>query len=238
MSQEIKSMFSRIAHHYDKMNRIMSLGIDTLWRKRAAKESMLDRDTLQVLDIATGTGDLAIEVCKEAEKEGKDVHVHALDFNEDMLKLAKKKLKKMSIRNVEVISGDALKTGFKERSFDVITSGFALRNFDDLGTFIMETKRVLKPGGKIVLLDVARPETKLLKFFQLYYFKIIPALGARYYNEDAYTYLVSSIWKFDKERLMKIVKDAGFRDPKITNLTLGAAFVLTATKPNVKRKSN
>ena len=155
-----------------------------------------------------------------------------------MLKLAKKKLKKMSIRNVEVISGDALKTGFKERSFDVITSGFALRNFDDLGTFIMETKRVLKPGGKIVLLDVARPETKLLKFFQLYYFKIIPALGARYYNEDAYTYLVSSIWKFDKERLMKIVKDAGFRDPKITNLTLGAAFVLTATKPNVKRKSN
>ncbi len=238
MSQEIKSMFSRIAHHYDKMNRIMSLGIDTLWRKRAAKESMLDRDTLQVLDIATGTGDLAIEICKEAKKEGKDVHVHALDFNEDMLKLAKKKLKKMSIRNVEVISGDALKTGFKERSFDVITSGFALRNFDDLGTFIMETKRVLKPGGKIVLLDVARPETKLLKFFQLYYFKIIPALGARYYNEDAYTYLVSSIWKFDKERLMKIVKDAGFRDPKITNLTLGAAFVLTATKPNVKRKSN
>jgi demethylmenaquinone methyltransferase/2-methoxy-6-polyprenyl-1,4-benzoquinol methylase len=232
-------MFSKIAHHYDRMNRIMSFGVDTIWRKHTAKETLLvGKGTLHVLDVATGTGDLAIAVCKEAKKRGKSVHVEALDFNEDMLKIARKKLKRMCIPNIRVVSGDALRTSYKERSFDVITSGFALRNFDDLEAFISETKRLLKPGGRIVLLDVAKPETKLLKFFQLYYFKVIPALGARYYNEDAYTYLVSSIWKFDKDRLMKIVRDAGFKDPRIDNLTLGAAFVLIATKPSTKRKPN
>jgi demethylmenaquinone methyltransferase / 2-methoxy-6-polyprenyl-1,4-benzoquinol methylase len=237
MSDEIKNMFSTIADKYDRMNHIMSMGKDMGWRRSAAIECLIGPDTLNVLDVATGTGDLALTIIWEGEKRDKKISITGVDFNKDMLRVAKSKIKKENINNIRLIMGDALSLQLKSGSFDVVTSGFALRNFDSLKSFIEESYRVLKPGGKIVYLDVARPDTALTKLFQFYYFKIVPVIVTSVdYNPNAYQYLFSSLWIFDKHKALELVKHAGFKDAKIKNLTFGAAFLITARKPARKAK--
>ncbi len=238
MSNEIKQMFSTIADKYDKLNHMMSLGKDIGWRRKAARECLLiNKDDIVILDVATGTGDLAISILDEAEKNSRKVKITGLDFNKDMLNVARKKIESWKIKNFDLIVGDALSLQLKNSSFDVVTTGFALRNFDNLNAFVEESYRVLKPGGKIVYLDVARPDTALLKLFQFYYFKIVPVIVASAnYNPNAYQYLFSSLWVFDKHKALELVKKAGFKKAVIKNLTLGAAFIIVAEKPKKKAK--
>lgn len=237
MSNEIKGMFSTIAEKYDKMNHIMSMGKDIGWRRSAAIECLDGKESMEVLDVATGTGDLALAIAREAKGRGKKVRITGLDFNKDMLDVAKKKVKREYFSNISLMMGDAISLQLKSGIYDAVTTGFALRNFDDLKAFIEESYRVLKPGGRIVFLDVARPDAAMQKLFQIYYFKIIPVIVASAdYNPDAYQYLFQSLWVFDKQKALQLVKNAGFKDAKIKNLTLGAAYIISAKKPTRKAK--
>ncbi len=230
MSDQIKEMFSTIAKHYDTVNHKLSFGADIRWRKKAAAECCaLARDRISVVDVATGTGDLTIAICEEAKRRNKSVEVLGMDFNEDMLSIAKQKVQEQGLTNVTFRVADVLVPTSPDNSYDIVTCGFALRNFDSLEKFVQESHRVLRPGGKIVFLEVARPTGAMSAFYKLYYFRIVPTIAAKY-NSNAYQYLIDSLWKFDKNRLFKMVQEAGFKDVKLRNLSFGAAFILTATK--------
>jgi demethylmenaquinone methyltransferase/2-methoxy-6-polyprenyl-1,4-benzoquinol methylase len=226
-------MFSRIAKNYDRANRIITLGMDVRWRTRAARMCVAQGNNLKIFDVATGTGDLAMAVSREAKRLGKRVSVTGLDFNDDMLRVARQKINRKGIDNIELVGGDALYTKLRDKSFDVVTCGFSMRGFDDLYKFLREMYRILKPGGRVVFLDVARPDSPLSGLLERYYMRVVPAIGAMY-NKDAYVYLVSSIWKFDKERLAKLARQVGFKNVKITNLSLRIVYILTCTKPAKK----
>jgi demethylmenaquinone methyltransferase/2-methoxy-6-polyprenyl-1,4-benzoquinol methylase len=235
MSERINEMFSKIAKHYDMMNHRLSLGADIRWRRAAAKECMLDKSEIEVLDVATGTGDLAIAIGREAQRRRKRVMITGMDFNEDMLEIARDKVSECNLKDINFKIADALVPTSKDNSYDIISCGFALRNFDSLPQFIEECSRVLRPGGRIVFVEVAKPDTFLSSFFRMYYFRIVPVMTAKY-NKEAYNWLISSLWKFDKERLKQLVEDSGFDNIKVKNLTFGAAFLLTATKSGKKVK--
>ncbi|MCW6160298.1 MAG: ubiquinone/menaquinone biosynthesis methyltransferase [Candidatus Micrarchaeales archaeon] len=230
MSDENKRMFSLIAKNYDKTNRLISLGADSGWRKVAAKECVTNKKAVRVLDVATGTGELAIAIARQMAKEDKEAYILGLDFNKDMLKIAREKIAKKGMKNIEFAMGDALALDLGSNEFDIVTSGFALRNFDDLQQFIRESYRVLSPGGKIVFLDVAKPDSIFNKIFEKYYFNIVPLMGAKY-SKDAYVHLITTAWRFDKGKLPQMAKSVGFINPKIKNLTFGTAFIFTARKP-------
>ncbi len=234
--RELKMMFSSIAKSYDRMNHIMSLGADIRWRKRAAMECVDGYVNPRVLDAATGTGDLALAIAKEARSRGGSADILGLDFNEDMLNVAKEKIARSGFQ-IELVVGNTQSMNLDGSSFDVVTTGFALRNFDNLKSFVEESYRVLRPGGRIVFLDVARPDVALSRLFQFYYFKIVPVIvvGTRY-SPEAYQYLFNSLWIFDKNNALELVKRAGFRNANIKNLSLGAAFMIVATKPRKKAK--
>lgn len=235
MSEENKRMFSLIAKNYDKTNRIISLGADSGWRKAAAKECSVNKRMIRVLDVATGTGELAFSIVHQMDRERKRAQIIGLDFNKDMLKIAKEKIARKKIKNIEFVIGDALALDLNNNAFDIVTSGFALRNFDDLQQFIRESYRVLLPGGKIVFLDVAKPDNVFNKIFEKYYFNIIPLLGAKY-NRNAYVHLITTAWHFDKNKLPQMAKNVGFVQPKLRNLTLGTAFIFTAMKPKKAKR--
>ncbi|MGC8648982.1 MAG: ubiquinone/menaquinone biosynthesis methyltransferase [Candidatus Micrarchaeia archaeon] len=229
MSNNVNQMFSSISANYDRLNKIISFGLDKKWRKLVASECLKDKDNIKILDAATGTAELALSIVKLAEKQNKNVDIIGIDFNNDMLAIANEKIKRNNIKNINLINGDILYTNFPNGEFDVVTSAFALRNVDNLKMFIEETYRILKDNGYIVFLDVAKPSAILNKLFKFYYFYIIPMIGAKY-NKNAYLYLVNSLWAFEKDKLIDILVNANFKDIKIKNLTLGAAFMLIAKK--------
>lgn len=231
MSEENRKMFSRIAPNYDRVNRILSMRTDVRWRKSAARECLLGSGSLRVLDSATGTGDIAIILSEMARNIDRNIEVVGLDFTRKMLEIARQKAGRKGIRNIRFIEGNSLHTGLKGGYFDVVTSGFALRNFDSLKKFMDESYRVLKPGGKIVLLEMAKPEPALRPLFELYYRTVIPLVGGMY-DGGAYEWLLKSIWRFDKVAAARIAKESGFRDVRIVNLTFGAAFLLIGHKPD------
>lgn len=228
MSKEAHERFVRIHQHYVFFNHLFSMGMDIGWRNEAAGEAIIDKDRYSVLDIATGTGDLAFTVKQMAEREGKDVKILGTDFNVQMLNHAKAKSKQQGLANISFKEGDALKTGLPSSSFDVVTSGFALRSFDNLQVFAHELKRIMKSGGKFVLLDMARPDhnQQLTKA----YFKIIPVVGSLV-DRQVYAWLTTSIWKFDKRAMADILRKEGFRNVKLRNLRSGIAYIITGTKP-------
>jgi demethylmenaquinone methyltransferase/2-methoxy-6-polyprenyl-1,4-benzoquinol methylase len=229
MSDNINQMFSSISANYDKLNKIISFGLDKKWRKLVANECLKYKDNIKILDAATGTAELALSIVKLAKKQNKNVNVVGIDFNKDMLAIANEKIKINNIKNINLINGDVLYTNFSNEEFDVVTSAFALRNVDNLKVFIEETYRILKKNGYIVFLDVAKPSIIINKLLKFYYFYIIPMIGARY-NKSAYLYLVNSLWTFEKDKLIDILINSNFKDIKIKNLTMGTAFILIAKK--------
>jgi demethylmenaquinone methyltransferase/2-methoxy-6-polyprenyl-1,4-benzoquinol methylase len=229
MSERINSLFSDISSNYDTMNHVLSFGIDTLWRRKAAKAALLPGRSYRVLDIATGTGDLAIAVRKAAVSHSKSADITAMDFNLDMLKIAKSKASNYNIKDIKFETGDALKMKYMDESFDVLTSAFALRNFDDLDSFLKEAYRILRPNGKVVFLDMAIPDS----FFEREFFRLYSRfmlIAGSLVDVGAYAWLVKSIKNFDKKRLAQLAAKNKFKNVKITNLTSGIAYLLTAEK--------
>ncbi|MDE1825772.1 MAG: ubiquinone/menaquinone biosynthesis methyltransferase [Candidatus Micrarchaeota archaeon] len=229
MSERINHIFSKIYRQYDFMNHFYSMGIDISWRKSAALKAIIPKKSFRVLDVATGTGDLAIDIARQASKERKEVSIVGMDFNKKMLEVAKRKIDKRNFGNIRVELGDALKMRYPSGSFDVLVSGFVLRNVDDLDIFARQIYRVLKKNGRIVLLDMARPDNPAQLFIFNTYFGLM-RLAAMFADKEAYDWLVYSIGKFDKKACILKIKRAGFRNVRIESLRSGVAFLITAEK--------
>ncbi len=236
MADEINTMFSKIYQKYDFMNHLFSFNLDKSWRDEAAKEAIITKERYVVLDVASGTGDLAIAISKIAKESDKKVRVLAYDFNKDMLAVAKEKLGRECINDIEIELGNAFDIKHKASSFDVLTSGFGLRSFvfskggkRNLEKFLAESYRVLKPNGKIVLLDMAMPDEASQKAFFKAYSVFMLAVGSLV-DRETYSWLVRTIKAFDKKELIGAMNSSGFRNTKIRSLRSGIAFIATGEK--------
>jgi demethylmenaquinone methyltransferase/2-methoxy-6-polyprenyl-1,4-benzoquinol methylase len=193
-------MFDRIAPVYDSMNRLMTAGLDRRWRDEAAAAVVLPGD--RVLDACCGTGDLAIAAAKAGGK------VTGLDFSEPMLARAREKNP-----DIEWVSGDALALPFADKSFDAATVGFGARNLADIDRGLAELRRVLKPGGRLAILEITRPRGLLAPFYRLWFDGVIPLAGKVLPGGSAYSYLPASVRRFpDPHGLAKLMDEAGFDD--------------------------
>lgn len=226
--QQVADMFDNISHKYDFLNHFLSLGIDIRWRKKAIK-LLKDLQPKQILDIATGTGDFAIESLKLNPD-----HVTGVDISEGMLNVGRKKLKKRNLDDkITLISGDSENLPFEDNKFDAIIVAFGVRNFENLEKGLAEMLRVLRPGGKVVVLEFSKP--KRFPFKQLYnfYFKnILPTLGKTISKDNAaYTYLPESVRSFpDGKDFTSILDQLGFKNTACKPLTLGISSIYTGIK--------
>ncbi|MBV6640876.1 MAG: bifunctional demethylmenaquinone methyltransferase/2-methoxy-6-polyprenyl-1,4-benzoquinol methylase UbiE [Cyclobacteriaceae bacterium] len=226
--KQVASMFDNISGHYDFLNHFLSLGIDILWRKKAIRLLKPDQPKL-ILDIATGTGDFAIEAL--ALKPDKVIGV---DISQGMLEVGKKKLKKKGLDHlIELQMGDSERLLFDDNKFDAIIVAFGVRNFEHLEQGLKDMHRVLKSGGKVVILEFSKPRTFPFKQVYQFYFKwILPKIG-RLISKDnsAYTYLPESVNEFpDGENFLGILEKTGFKQTECKPLTLGISSIYTGIK--------
>ena len=187
---QVRAMFDRIAGLYDRMNTVMTAGLHHQWRRRAAELAQLGAGS-RALDVATGTGDLAIALAERLRGDGEVV---AVDFSQRMLELARAKADGLPIR-FEI--ANALALPFADHEFDAATVGFGARNFSDLAQGLREMVRVVRPGGRVVVLEITTPRrAPLSTFFGLWFDHAVPALGRAAGNAQAYSYLPSSVKRF------------------------------------------
>ena len=211
---QVRAMFDRIARVYDRMNSVMTAGMHHAWRRRAADLARVGASS-RALDVATGTGDLAIELASRG------AFVTGVDFSPAMLDLARNKAP-----DVEFEEGDALALRFADGEFDAATVGFGARNFADLDKGLRELARVTKPGGRVVVLEITTPQGAPLSwFFRVWFDHAVPALG-RLADSDAYTYLPSSVRRFPgPEELAGRLAAAGLADVRWI-LTAGGVIAI------------
>jgi demethylmenaquinone methyltransferase/2-methoxy-6-polyprenyl-1,4-benzoquinol methylase len=210
-------MFDRIAGVYDVMNSVMTVGMHQRWRERAVEVARIQPGS-RALDVATGTGDLAVAL-REAGAE-----VVGCDFSEEMLERARRKEP-----SVRFESADALALPYEDNSFDAATVGFGARNFSDLSRGLSEMARVVRPGGRVVVLEITTPrKPPLSTFFSLWFDRAVPALGRLAGDEDAYSYLPNSVKRFPgPEALAGLLADAGLAEIRWI-LTAGGIIAIHA----------
>jgi demethylmenaquinone methyltransferase/2-methoxy-6-polyprenyl-1,4-benzoquinol methylase len=195
----VRRMFDRIAPVYDVMNRVMTGGLDRRWRRITVEQAVRPGD--RVLDACCGTGDLAI-----AASRGGAAEVIGLDFSEEMLERARHKAPQL-----EWVQGDALALPFDDASFDAATVGFGIRNVDDLEAGLRELRRVLRPGGRVAILEITTPVGALAAFYGFWFDRVIPLLGKVLPGGSAYTYLPASVRRFPRpEALADLLAANGF----------------------------
>lgn len=226
--KQVASMFDNISKKYDLLNHLLSLGIDIIWRKKAIKMLQKDRPNL-ILDIATGTGDFAIEaLALQPEK------VIGVDISEGMLQEGRKKMKQKKLEHlIELQLGDSEKLLFPENKFDAVIVSFGVRNFENLEKGLSDMYRVLKPGGKTVILEFSKPKKFPMKQGYSFYFKyILPQIG-KIISKDhsAYTYLPESVKAFpDGRDFLDILEKVGFKQTQCKTLTFGISSIYTGIK--------
>lgn len=225
---QVAKMFDNIAGSYDFLNHFLSLGIDILWRKRAIRE-IAKVQPKTVLDIATGTGDLAIEAAVLNPNK-----IVGVDISEGMLKVGREKMKNKGLEKlIELQYGDSENLPFKDNSFDAVTAGFGVRNFENLPKGLSEMSRVMNAGGKLAILEPAEPGSFPFKQLYSFYFKGLLPLVGKIVSKDssAYTYLPESVAAFPSGNdFLAELKKAGFKNPQHIKLTFGVAALYTATK--------
>jgi len=227
--QQVAVMFDKIAFRYDFLNRFLSGGIDVWWRKKAIRE-LKALKPVQVLDVATGTGDVAI-LTQKMLQAGK---ITGVDISEGMLAIGRKKIKKLALEDkIELQKGDSENLLFADNTFDAITVAFGVRNFQNLEKGLAEMQRVLKPGGKLVVLEFSRPKQFLFKaVYNLYMKTIAPGFGeliAR--NKDAYQYLNDSVQRFPEGKdFVSILDNTGYKSTYSKILTFGICSIYCGSK--------
>jgi len=226
---QVRGMFDRIAGVYDLMNSAMTAGLHHAWRERAADRAELGPGDA-ALDLCCGTGDLAFALRRRVGPSGRVVGV---DFSERMLELAREKAAERGLTDVVFEWGDALELPYADSSFDAVTVGFGVRNLADIPAGIREMARVLRPGGRAVILEITQPRRPPLSyFFSLWFDRIVPLLGRLAGDPGAYSYLPESVRSFPSpERLAKILDEAGFVDIRYTILAGGIIAIHSGRVP-------
>lgn len=227
--EKIKSLFDNIAPDYDKLNHILSLNIDKGWRRKAVKEIADSAKPLTVLDVACGTGDFTIEIARKAA-EGSSII--GIDLSEGMMKVGREKLKAAGI-DATLEYGDCEALTYPGSSFDRVSVGFGVRNFEHLEIGLKEMYRVLKPGGKLVILELSVPSNPVIRWcYKLYFLRILPAIGGWVSgNRGAYKYLPASVLHFPApDKFIPMLKEAGFGDVRHKAFTLGICRMYVGIK--------
>lgn len=225
--KQVATMFNNIADRYDTLNQVMSVGIHHKWRKKAVKTFINSKPEL-ILDIATGTGDFAIRALDANPKK-----VIGVDISEGMLKYGIEKINKAGLQDkIELKPGDAENLDFADNTFDVITVAFGVRNFENLELGLSNMLRVLKPGGKVVILEFSKPRGFFKYMYNIYFKAILPVIGKLFSSDNAaYTYLPESVQAFpDFDRFTGILSKVGYKNAAYKQLTFGVACIYTATK--------
>jgi len=223
-------MFDQIAGRYDKLNRLLSVGIDTGWRKKAILQ-LRDDDPKYILDVATGTADMAILACRYLKPE----KVLGIDISRQMLELGKKKVEKEGLTSmIQLQEGDSETIKHSENTFDAVMVAFGVRNFENLERGLNEMLRVLKPGGRLIILEFSKPRRRFVrKLYNLYMSAVAPEV-ARWFrqNKKAYQYLCESSNIFpDRNLFTEILNKVGFTGTSFKPLSLGICCIYNGRKP-------
>jgi demethylmenaquinone methyltransferase/2-methoxy-6-polyprenyl-1,4-benzoquinol methylase len=227
--QQVAAMFDKIAFRYDFLNRFLSVGIDVSWRKKAIKQ-LQSLHPQNILDVATGTGDVAILTQKLLHPK----KITGIDISQGMLDIGRKKIEKLGLQNeIELVKGDSETIAFPDNTFDAITVAFGVRNYQNLEKGLSEMLRVLKPGGKLVVLEFSRPKQFIFKaVYNMYMNTIAPGFGKLIAkNKDAYQYLNDSVQRFPEgEAFIDILKNVGYSSTYSKILTLGICSIYCGSK--------
>jgi demethylmenaquinone methyltransferase/2-methoxy-6-polyprenyl-1,4-benzoquinol methylase len=226
--QQVAQMFNNIAGKYDFLNHFLSLGIDKIWRKKAIA-LLKDLPHPHILDVATGTGDMALQAQKQL-----DCLVTGVDISEGMLRVASQKINSQNLQDkIKVLEGDSEELPFENNEFDAIMVAFGVRNFENLQKGLREMARVLRPGGRVVILEFSKPVHFPFKQIYLFYFKyLLPFFGGLISKDKAaYTYLPSSVLHFpDGQAFDRELEMAGLSAQRRMRLSMGIATIYLAEK--------
>lgn len=222
-------MFDAIAPEYDKLNKLISFGLDSSWRKSAVR-LVSEGKPRKILDLAAGTGDFSIALSRAIPK----AHITAADLSENMLKVAERKIEEQGLSKISTVQCNALNLPFEDNTFDSITCAFGVRNFSDLKKGLSEMCRTLRPGGMVVILELCEPHRRFSRtLYKFHAFGVIPILGGIVgHNRRAYAYLPESIRRMtQREEMMKVMKDAGFERTSFRVFLPGVCAMYVAYKP-------
>lgn len=227
---QVSKMFNRIASSYDLLNRVTSMGIDVIWRRRAIAELDPEKHR-KVLDVATGTADVALEIRRQIP----DIEqIIGLDISAEMLVFGREKIARKGWEDqITLVEGDSEDLPFEDNTFDAVTVAFGVRNFEHLAQGLKEIHRVLRPGGKLVVLEFSHPTAFPIKqLFNIYFKYILPAIG-RVISKDkkAYQYLYESVQAFlNQEAFLEQLSQLGYKSNKCRSLTFGISSLYTGIK--------
>jgi demethylmenaquinone methyltransferase / 2-methoxy-6-polyprenyl-1,4-benzoquinol methylase len=225
---QVAKMFNNISRRYDLLNQLLSLGIDKSWRKKAIR-TLRELQPQQILDVATGTGEFALEALQL-----NPVKIIGIDISDGMLEIGRKKISSKNLESkIELVRGDSENIPFEENKFDAVTVAFGVRNFENLRSGLSEILRVLRPGGMVVVLEFSKPSKFPFKQVYNFYFRhILPKIGSIVSSDkSAYTYLPKSVEAFpDGEDFLHILQDIGFKNTRCNSLTFGISSIYIGTK--------
>lgn len=228
--EQVTKMFDRVAVKYDFMNRFLSARLDLSWRKKAIL-SLKKYNPQQIIDIATGTADLALMTYKMLQPQ----QITGVDISAEMLKVGQLKVDKANLNGKIILQkGDSENLSFADHSFDAATAAFGVRNFEDLKKGLSEMYRVLKPGGQLMILEFSKPKSTLFSGLYKFYMQIVAPQFAQLFSTDkqAYQYLNKSSIAFpEREAFLDILKDVGFKNTNYRVLSLGICCIYRGEKP-------
>ena len=228
--EQVEMMFDNIAPTYDKLNHIMSLNIDRVWRRRVMR-IVRRAKARKIMDVATGTGDLAIAMAKRVDR----TQILGVDLSEEMLAVARRKVEKQGLEErIMLEKGDAENLDMvATESIDAATVAFGVRNFENIERGLCEIFRTLKPGGKLVVLEFSMPKNRLVRWvYSQYAHRLLPRIGGMISKDkQAYTYLPDSVEEFPSpERFADMLRGVGFKSVKTRSQSFGIAYIYDATK--------
>ena len=228
--EKVREMFDSIAPTYDSLNHVMSLGIDRLWRRAAVREIVDGRDQ-RILDIACGTGDSTIAIARKASDGSRVV---GTDISDGMMALVRRKAIDRGVDwKIELEQGDGEALRFREASFDAVTCQFGIRNFEHKERGLSEMFRVLKPGGKAVILELSVPDNRRMRaVYDLYFLHVLPWIGGLISGDKAaYRYLPASVHNFPSPKdFCRMMEEAGFRDVRFRTFTFGLCRMFVGSR--------